>query len=709
MSEIRTATQDIRQRLLTAHLPALPQVVLKLLALGQSSDAGPDDYAAVLALEPALAARVVAVANSAAYAHPAGALDLPHACQRLGSQTLKILALSESVLQTFRGFAGAQAEDLKRFWGHSLRVALLTQSMARNSTAGMEPDQAYLAGLLHDVGRLALHSAAPELYADYLSARDDVSLCELEQSLLHISHTEAGAWLARRWKLSDAVVEALLYHHEDSNLLNAAGPLALALMTAHRLLPAPDGSVSVPEAWDIPDALGLTRDALCSLRADCDLALENLARDLNVPLSPEDGVPAEQIVPRVRSTDAGATQAMVNAVRDRALMADMHRTLTQCADNASLFANIRHHAHLLLGLSCTQLLVLRESQKTLIPVAMNEALRPATGFYALAEHPLLAQCVQQKAACWSSVQAPPPLRWPTGWDPGLALALALHDGQHCCGVLLALVPQDEVHAVQSQPALLQAFAQCVGSVLWQRIQVQQQHRSALTAVKQEQQTATRKIAHEINNPIGVIQNYLEVIDDKLERNEPVRQELSKLGVEVRRVGELVRNLGRDAPPKPVQTVDVQRLCTDVLHLLRQSRFFPTTTQLVNQLPEAPMWVLGSPDGIKQILLNLLKNAHESLGQGGGKITVGGGQRVDQAGRSYIQLSIADTGPGLSEAAQARLFQPQTSTKPGENRGLGLSIVKDLVQSMGGAIRFQTGPQGTTFTLLLPCAQATRPA
>ncbi|GAB4214146.1 MAG: hypothetical protein Fur007_09760 [Rhodoferax sp.] len=697
------APEDIRSRLLTARLPALPQVVVRLLALGQSMESGPAEYAAVVALEPGLAARVVAVANSAAYTRDGGALDLPQACQRLGTQTLKILALSESVFQTFRNFPGGTRAELNGFWAHSLQLALLAQAMAQASTQDIPGDQAYLAGLLHDVGRLALLSAAPELYADYMAARDDLTLCEVEQSLLRISHAEAGAWLARRWKLSDALVEALLYHHEDAGLMGESAPLALLLMTAHRMLPMHADTPELPESWDIPPSLGLSRATLMDLQTGSAQRLESLARDLGLTLQPDTGVSADHIAPKPRPV--ATEDAMALAVRDRALLADMRQTLALCPDNASLFAGIRQHAHILLQLECTQLLLLRESQKTLIPVAMSEALRPATGFYALAEHPLLAQCVQQQAVVWSAPSAPQPLRWPSDLAPGQTLAMALTEGRRCCALLLAAVPQAQVSALQGQRTLLQAFAQCAGSVLWQRVQAEQQRKQALTAVKQEQQIATRKIAHEINNPIGVIQNYLEVIDTKLERNEPVREELSTLGAEVQRVGELVRSLGRDAPAKPVATVDVQRLCAEVLHLLRQSRYFPAATQLVNQLPETPLLVLGSADSIKQILLNLLKNAHESLGQGGGQITVGGGQRIEQAGRSYIQFSVADTGPGLSEAVQARLFQPQSSTKTGENRGLGLSIVKDLVQSMGGAIRFQTSGQGTTFTVLLPSATA----
>jgi putative nucleotidyltransferase with HDIG domain len=86
-------------------------------------------------------------------------------------------------------------------------------------------EEAYLAGLLHDVGRLALLAAAPEMYHFNFHAPDGDNLCTVEQRTLQISHAEAGAWLIERWQMDSFIADAVLYHHESAARLESAHPL----------------------------------------------------------------------------------------------------------------------------------------------------------------------------------------------------------------------------------------------------------------------------------------------------------------------------------------------------------------------------------------------------------------------------------------------------------------------------------------------------
>ena len=89
----------------------------------------------------------------------------------------------------------------------------------------VHPEEAYLAGLLHNVGRLALLAAAPKEYAFNFTALDDEDLCAVEQRTLQITHAEAGAWLIERWQLDSFLADAVLYHHEPGDRLVAGEPL----------------------------------------------------------------------------------------------------------------------------------------------------------------------------------------------------------------------------------------------------------------------------------------------------------------------------------------------------------------------------------------------------------------------------------------------------------------------------------------------------
>jgi signal transduction histidine kinase len=110
------------------------------------------------------------------------------------------------------------------------------------------------------------------------------------------------------------------------------------------------------------------------------------------------------------------------------------------------------------------------------------------------------------------------------------------------------------------------------------------------------------------------------------------------------------------------------------------------------------------DALKQILVNLIKNAVEALPKGGSIAIINAG-RVQREGRQFIALSVQDNGPGVPPEVLAKLFTPVKSSKPGENRGIGLSIVQGLVQKLKGQIGCTSTDRGTVFEILLPARMA----
>jgi putative nucleotidyltransferase with HDIG domain len=152
----------------------------------------------------------------------------------LGSELIKTLVISESVYQTFNGFPHASGLDLRGFWKHSLTVAVLARDIAKAMNYA-QPEEAYLTGLLHDVGRLALLAAAPNEYVHMFVLPDNAELGVLEQRTLQISHAEAGAWLIERWNLDSFMADSVLYHHENTARLEAAHPLIRIVHLAHVL------------------------------------------------------------------------------------------------------------------------------------------------------------------------------------------------------------------------------------------------------------------------------------------------------------------------------------------------------------------------------------------------------------------------------------------------------------------------------------------
>src|SRR5450830_621609 len=184
---------DIRNRLLIARLPAMPQILIKLIEHLQADDLGMAELAALIANDAGMTAKILAVANSSAYHRVHRQVGLEPALMALGTDMIKTLVISESVFQTFNSFPHSGSADLRSFWKNSLTAAVIARDIAKRMDYP-HIEEAYLAGLLHNVGRLALLATAPKEYAFNFTARDDEDLCAVEQRTLQITHSEAGAW-----------------------------------------------------------------------------------------------------------------------------------------------------------------------------------------------------------------------------------------------------------------------------------------------------------------------------------------------------------------------------------------------------------------------------------------------------------------------------------------------------------------------------------
>jgi signal transduction histidine kinase len=226
----------------------------------------------------------------------------------------------------------------------------------------------------------------------------------------------------------------------------------------------------------------------------------------------------------------------------------------------------------------------------------------------------------------------------------------------------------------------------------------------VASVKQEHLLNSRRVVHEVNNPLAIIKNYLGVLDDKLQRQEAVTGELSILNEEIDRVGNIMSEFVGAKPKVQAISTDVNRVVNDLVRLFRESRFLPPSVQIEARVPVQASEIEGPVDALKQILVNLIKNAVEALPKGGSIAIINAG-RVQREGRHFIALSVQDNGPGVPPEVLAKLFTPVKSSKPGENRGIGLSIVQGLVQKLKGQIGCTSSDRGTVFEILLPARMA----
>jgi PAS domain S-box-containing protein len=250
---------------------------------------------------------------------------------------------------------------------------------------------------------------------------------------------------------------------------------------------------------------------------------------------------------------------------------------------------------------------------------------------------------------------------------------------------------------------------------------------------QEQQIAKQKlesvgtlasgIAHDFNNLLGGILAHSELALTQLTSGSHPEEALQNIRIGAIRGGEIVRQLmiytGHES--ERVEAVDVSRIVQDMLELLRVSvsKRALVRVHLGQRLPA----VRANPAQIRQVVMNLITNASEAIGDQDGVIRITTG--VVKAGKDtapglkslgaggYVQLKVSDTGLGIAPEVQARVFDPFFTTKT-TGHGLGLTVVQGIVGNLSGTIRISSRPgTGTTVRVLLPCTKQetsiTRPA
>jgi two-component system cell cycle sensor histidine kinase/response regulator CckA len=215
---------------------------------------------------------------------------------------------------------------------------------------------------------------------------------------------------------------------------------------------------------------------------------------------------------------------------------------------------------------------------------------------------------------------------------------------------------------------------------------------------------TAGIAHDFNNLLGGILAEAELAETELTEGSSPYKEIQTIKAVAIRASEIVRQLmiysGQDK--RVAESVDVSRLVEEMRELLKVSVSKQVTLQidLGKDLPA----VMANSGEIWQLVMNLIINASDAIGDQAGVIDVGT-SRVNLPDGDYLRLEISDTGRGMTEETRARIFDPFFTTKfPGH--GLGLAVVQGIVRSYGGAINVVSAPgKGTRFEVLMPCAGA----
>lgn len=206
-----------------------------------------------------------------------------------------------------------------------------------------------------------------------------------------------------------------------------------------------------------------------------------------------------------------------------------------------------------------------------------------------------------------------------------------------------------------------------------------------------------RVAHEVNNPLGIIKNYLLLIRKSSDRQPQTQMYTEVVSQEIDRIARIVRQLLDFHRPQAaiLSRLDLNQTVAEI-EALMQKPLASSDIRLTVKLAEAPLFVRASSDSLKQVFLNVLVNARDAMTTGG-SLEI----RVSQEGTQAL-VEFEDSGPGIAPDLIPKIFEPFFTTKEStKGTGLGLSVCYGIMKTHNGSISFRNTETGGCFTVQLP--------
>jgi HD-like signal output (HDOD) protein len=218
-------------------LPTLPDLVLELRAALDADTSGDRKIADIIGRDPVITAKLLRVANSAAYSRSGGVTSVLGAVQRVGLREIRAICVVLAVVESFAKRPGRL--DLQQFWDHSAAVGRVAQILCRRIPLRGDVgwDDVYVAGLLHDVGLLLLDQFFPEEFQQTTEAQaaSALPLWQVEREILGMDHGKIGGKLIARWSLPSTIVGCISGHHEPRDAPQQCVPACCVVRASENL------------------------------------------------------------------------------------------------------------------------------------------------------------------------------------------------------------------------------------------------------------------------------------------------------------------------------------------------------------------------------------------------------------------------------------------------------------------------------------------
>lgn len=736
-------------------LPALSSAAVRLLAMAAEPRASVADAVEILRADQSLTAKVLSVANSAWGRLPGPVDTLEQTIPHLGFAGLRSIALTASVFDCLpiRPAGDDATFDPPEFWKHSLAVGCAARALAEAlRPLSVDPQEVFVAGVLHDLGKVALSAVFPKTYqriaAEANRACGDIA--DFERELLGTDHTVAGRRLAERWHLPRLLRDVIWLHHLAGDALPASVAnrqlLALVLLAdtlaRERRIGYSGNHVFYEHSPRLAERLGLSEGQLSETATRLNQEVAELTKELGLEHKANGGVhslglsrtDAEQ--GRLNTDLTLANERLAAGARYFRALGQFDRLLGAWSDLPKAVAAIAAVAGIVLQRPAVAAFGLRERAPA-VDVCWIDA-RQNTTSVAFADLPAeVRDWLNSPDDVIDSLVTRAPTAIRTLMAPGLHeisgagtwLIPIVYQARLAGGIVYGS-ETDERARLAGEAEELRSFTASLGLALCRANAQAAARRLAddLAETNRNLQQAQAELlrsrtlsmiaemaagaGHELNSPLTVISGRAQMLAAQL--NDPeARRCLETIRSKAHECSRVVSELMDFARPRPPTLAPVN--VPELLAELRQvwlTRWKLSGAKLLLSIDQRGPCAAASPSSalniqadreqLRVLFDELVSNAQHAIRDSEGAIQI-----VCQpaAGAEGVEVIVRDDGCGMSPRVLQRAFDPFFSHRAaGRGRGLGLPRAYRIVESHRGHIWLESQPgEGTTAHVFLPAA------
>jgi putative nucleotidyltransferase with HDIG domain len=718
-------------------LPTLPGVAVRVLEVTGRDDSSVADVVGVIESDQSLTTRVLQLVHRADLGVRDDVSSVERAVSLLGFDAVRAAVLAASVFQTFSENKTDNGGQFNReaFWKHSLAVACCAELLAGKLAEKISGSEAFVCGLLHDLGKVALDAILPKSFNRVVEAADVLrgNIADLERTLIGLDHLVVGKRLAERWQLPPNLRDVIWLHGQLPQALPATvqNPALVHLISLADLLVREQhlgysGNYVFTGRSELIGAMGLTGHQIEAVIQNLVAHMEPRAAALGLGQASAGDLyqqalsQANQELGRMSGQLATKNRRLQVRAKFFDALSAFQGELSPDAPPQTVLHAIGQTAVDVLGVKVAAAFSLSPCAAYAEAVLVNQAgeifdtslidcpshpARPAAG-----DGPVMSAGNELE---WIvSVLSPRLIEQGRFWIP-------LEADGHCIGGIIWGAASGESQRLGPQARELTALTQ--GWSLALRIaQIREESRNTseqLAEANRRLQGAQNELlrsrtivtvgemaagaAHEMNNPLAVISGRSQLLASQL--TDPRHKHAAQTIFEQsHRLSEIITELmdfAKPVPPRP-SVVEVADLIGRALHDAKMQSD-PADRTVEVTLTDVPPVTVDEMQ-VAAALTELVGNALQATDPLKGQIEI---HAAYDAVSSRVVLTITDDGCGMDEQTMKRAFDPFFSAKPaGRRRGMGLPKALRWVESSGGSIRLESRPnQGTRSIILLPAA------